>query len=55
MKKINIEEVSNGYKVDFNDTIKNDGEYVYRTTQEYEMLELVCKMILGYPVKVERR
>lgn len=44
-----MEEVMNGYKVKL-----EDKDYVFSHTDEFKMLEVIGKLVLGYKIRVER-
>lgn len=49
MKKIEIEQVSNGYKVKI-----EDREFVYSSVEEFKMLDAIGKYITDFKTKTER-
>jgi hypothetical protein len=55
MKKIEIEEVGNGYIVEIQGTSGSNGVHVYRLLDEYPLLELIGKVLTDFKVKVERK
>jgi hypothetical protein len=55
-KKVNIEQVANGYIVEMrDDNALGKKPYVFMATQEHVMLEKVGHYFLGYKIKVERQ
>lgn len=50
-KKIEILEVKNGYIVTVSDDTKG-GDYVYKSTEEFKMLEDIAKALIGLKVEV---
>lgn len=53
-KKLEITEVKNGYTLLVSDDTKG-GIYVYKTTEEFKMLEDVAKILTGTKVEVVSR
>jgi len=49
MKKVEIEQVSNGYKVKL-----GDKEYVYTSTEDFKMIDAIGKYITDFKTKTER-
>lgn len=54
MKKIEIEEISNGYIIKVNGAFRN-GTYGMKYTEEFDLLKLVGKTLCDCEIKVERK
>lgn len=52
---INIRTNNNGYVVEVEGSIKYNGEFVYRNTDEILMLEFVANVLLDKKMRVEYR
>lgn len=55
MDKITIDKKKNGYLFSIEGTVKNDGEYICKNTEEFDMLERIGEAIMGYKIVVERK
>lgn len=53
--KINIAEKSNGYEVNIKNSIRYNGEYVYRAIDILPMLEVLGEAVLDKKVEVRLR
>lgn len=53
--KINIYEKSNGYEVNIKNSIRYNGEYVYRAIDILPMLEVLGEAVLDKKVEVRLR
>lgn len=53
--KINLRTNQNGYVVEIEGSIKHNGEFVYRNTDEILMLEFIAELLLDKKMRVEYR
>lgn len=55
MIEIKIRQVQDGWIYDINGVNKGGGEGVRKNTEEFDLLEKIGKVILGFDVKVIRK
>lgn len=52
---IEIDTVNNGLVYEIGGSIKHNGEFICKATEEFDMLERIGEALLGFKIKVERR
>lgn len=55
MKHIDIQFKDNGYVVTFRDFSKDNGEFVYRSTEELKLVEDIGRALLGKKIEAREK
>ncbi len=55
MKSINIQFKQNGFIVKYDGLLKHNGEYVYKMTEEFKMLEEIGLAVVEKKVEVKEK
>jgi len=52
---LNVKQTNNGYIVVVNDSVRFNGDYVFRFIDEFKMVEFIAKAMFDKNVKVEEK
>lgn len=55
MKKITVYFKENGYLLVIDGAIKNSGEYVYKATEEFQLVERIGELLTGRKMEAKER